>query len=317
MTHLDLKPVQHIEVTTLLDNYVDVLLESTPRAKRPPMAKGDLIPTDTLIAEHGLSLLIKANDSQNQHTILFDTGYNSHSVIHNMDSLGVDAKDIEMVVISHAHMDHAGALYSLVERMDKPVPLVAHPGIFTVVRMLKTKDGKLLKFPNCYDRQRMETAGIDYIESRTPISIAGDTIAVTGEVERTTDFEKGMPNAIIQQEDGNRFDPMADDQSLVLHLEGKGLVLITGCCHSGIINTLTYAQKITGINAVYAVLGGLHLSGPAFAPIVDQTITELAQFNPDLIVPMHCTGWQSINRIADAFPDAFVLNSVGTTYILE
>ncbi len=147
--------------------------------------------------------------------------------------------------------------------------------------------------------------------------LAGDTILATGEVDRTTDFEKGMPGAYVEKKGQLQPDPIIDDQSLIVRLRGKGLVIITGCCHAGLINTIRYAQKITGVNDVHAVLGGLHLSGPAFAPIVERTIDELQRLNPELIVPMHCTGWNSTRRLAEAFDRGFVLNSVGTTYILR
>ena len=311
-----MKPVQTVEVTTLLDNYIDLLLESAPSVRRPPLARDGEIPTDSLIAEHGLSLLVKTRGEEGQRTILLDTGYNAQSMIHNMQWLRIDPSSIETIVVSHAHMDHAGALYPLVEKINRSVPLVAHPDIFAHPRILKTKDGHEVRFPNCYDRERLVSSGIDFVESRTPTLVAEETILVTGEVERTTDFEKGMPGAYVEKNRQMQHDPISDDQSLIVHLQGKGLVLITGCCHAGIINTIRYAQKITGIHEVHAVLGGLHLSGPAFAPIVERTIDELQALNPERIVPMHCTGWNSTKRLAEAFTEGFVLNSVGTTYIL-
>ena len=317
METVPLKPVQRVEITTLMDNYIDVLLESTPSVRRPPLARGGMIPTDSLVAEHGLSLLVKTVSEGGDHTILLDTGYNAGSLIHNMEWLEIDLAAIEAIVISHSHMDHAGALYALVEKMHRPVPLVAHPDIFAHPRLLKTKDGREVQFPACYDRDRLASAGLGLVESKGPTSLAGDTVMVTGEVERTTDFEKGMPGAYVQSEGRLQPDPIIDDQSLVVHLSGKGMVLITGCCHSGLINSIRHARKITGINDLYAVLGGFHLSGPTFEPIVERTIDELRQFEPEVVVPMHCTGWNSIRRMADAFGRKFVLNSVGTTYTLE
>ena len=317
MKVIPLKTVQRVEVTTLLDNYIDILLESTTTVRRPPLAREGRIPTDSLIAEHGLSLLVKATGEDGEHAVLLDTGYNAQSLLHNMAWLGTDIAAIEAIVISHSHMDHAGALYSLVEKMKRPVPLVAHPDIFAQPRILKTRDGRELRFPDCYDRQRLTAAGVEVKESSAPTFVAGDTILVTGEVERTTDFEKGMPGAYVEKNRQLQPDAIIDDQSLIINLRGKGLVLITGCCHAGLINTIRYARKITGINEVYAVLGGLHLSGPAFAPIVERTIEELQRLNPQVIVPMHCTGWNSTRRLAEVFEREFVLNSVGTTYIFE
>ena len=316
MATIALKSVEQVQITTLMDNYIDILLESTPTVKRPPLAREGRIPTDSLVAEHGLSLLVKTLGGAAAHTILLDTGYNASSLMHNMAWLGTDLSAIEALVISHSHMDHAGALYPVVEKINRPIPLVAHPDIFAQRRILKTKDGRELLFPACYDRERLLAAGLALVESKEPTAIADDTILVTGEVARTTDFEKGMPGAYVEKESQMLADPIKDDQSLIVRLQGKGLVLITGCCHAGIINTIRYAQKITGMAEVYAVLGGLHLSGSSFAPIVERTIEELQRIHPEVIVPMHCTGWESTKRLAEAFKQGFVLNSVGTTYVL-
>ena len=110
---------------------------------------------------------------------------------------------------------------------------------------------------------------------------------------------------------------MTDDQSLVLLLKGRGLVIISGCSHSGIVNTVRYSKKLAGSEKVYAVLGGFHLGGPPFEPIIDRTIKELKREDPDVIVPMHCTGWKAIQRVSEVFPEAFVLNSVGSKITLS
>jgi len=140
---------------------------------------------------------------------------------------------------------------------------------------------------------------------------------VTGEIERTTDFEKGIPNAYRVEAEKIERDLIWDDQTLVIHLKGKGLVILTGCAHSGIINTIRYAQKITGIGLVYAVIGGFHLSGQAFEAIIPKTLKELKAVNPTLIYPMHCTGWKATMKIAEQMPGQFVQSSVGTTLLLS
>ena len=140
MGTIALKSVQRVEITTLMDNYIDILLEGTPSVRRPPLAKEGRIPTDSLVAEHGLSLLVKTVGERAQHTILLDTGYNAQGLMHNMKWLGIDFSAIEAIVISHSHMDHAGALYPVVEKINRFVPLVAHPDIFARRRILKTRD---------------------------------------------------------------------------------------------------------------------------------------------------------------------------------
>jgi 7,8-dihydropterin-6-yl-methyl-4-(beta-D-ribofuranosyl)aminobenzene 5'-phosphate synthase len=113
-------------------------------------------------------------------------------------------------------------------------------------------------------------------------------------------------------------DPLiADDQALVAHVRDKGLVVITGCSHAGVINTVRYARKLTGVDRVYAVIGGFHLGTPLFEPIIEPTVKALEEFQPQVIVPTHCTGWRAAHALEAAFPEAFVPGSVGTRYVLQ
>jgi len=103
----------------------------------------------------------------------------------------------------------------------------------------------------------------------------------------------------------------------VARLRDKGLVVITGCGHAGLINTVRHARKITGVDRVHAVIGGFHLGTPIFEPIIPSTVEALGEFDPQVLVPTHCTGWRATHALAAAFPDAFIQNSVGTRYVLE
>jgi 7,8-dihydropterin-6-yl-methyl-4-(beta-D-ribofuranosyl)aminobenzene 5'-phosphate synthase len=313
---LFLKDVDRVEITTLIDNYVDLMLPDTPIVKRPPLSKGQELPRETLAAEHGLSLLVTTCRGSEKHSILFDAGYNKNSLLHNIDQLGIDIQPVEAMVLSHAHMDHAGALYSIPARISKSIPLVVHPDIFSSPRFLQDKNGNRVFFPRTFIKEEIAAADFTLIESKSPTLIAHDTIAVTGEVERTTDFEKGMPNAYVQVDGHSQKDHIADDQSLIVQLKNKRMVLITGCCHAGIINTIRFARKLTGIEKVYGVLGGLHLSGAFFETVIDRTVDNLKEIHPEVIVPMHCTGWNALKKLADAFPDAFIINSVGSKFTL-
>jgi 7,8-dihydropterin-6-yl-methyl-4-(beta-D-ribofuranosyl)aminobenzene 5'-phosphate synthase len=312
-----LKEVDRIEVLTLMDNYVDLLLESTKIVTRPPKAKEGIISKDTLIGEHGLSLLVTTHGGGEKHTVLFDTGHTGIGVLRNATHLGVDMEQIETIVMSHRHMDHTGSLRPILERLGRPVPLVIHPDAFLPSRYLLLGDGKRLRFPDTLNRKDLEQTGVQIVESRKPVAVAGGTILVTGEIERTTAFEKGLPNAYTEQDGELVKDPMIDDQSLVMHLKGRGLVVISGCAHSGIINTLFYSRTISGVDRFYAVLGGFHLSGPQFEPIIEETIESMKKLNPEIFVPMHCTGWKAVHRFEETFPEAFILNSVGSTITLS
>jgi 7,8-dihydropterin-6-yl-methyl-4-(beta-D-ribofuranosyl)aminobenzene 5'-phosphate synthase len=308
----ELKEVDRIVVTTLMDNYVDVLLRNATGVTRPPMAISGQIPADTLLAEHGLSLLVTAAEGERTHHVLFDCGYSKVGLPHNVEMLGIDLGQIETIVLSHGHMDHTGALYPIAESLGRPIPLVLHPDAFLSPRYFGLEDGRKLVFPQTISRHEMEKRGIEVIERKNPSLIAEDTIAVTGEIEWVTDFEKGLPNAVVERNGALEPDKILDDQSIVIKLKKKGLVVISGCGHAGIINTIRYARKITGIDTIYGVLGGFHLQGPAFEPIVERTIAEFKAIKPEVIVPMHCTGWAAIKRFSEEFPSSFVLNSVGT-----
>jgi len=312
-----LKTVDRVEITTLIDNYVDVLLPSTDVIKRPPLSKEGKVKADTFIAEHGLSLLVTVYQGEDKHAILLDTGYTKIGVLHNIEQLGLNIEDIEAIVLSHGHMDHTGSLYGILDKISRTIPLVVHPGAFEYPRYTRQPDGSKNIWPQTLVKDELKRKNVDIIESKTPVCIADDMIMVTGEVERTTPFEKGMPNALIERNGELVPDPIADDQAIVMKLNGKGLVVVSGCAHSGVVNTLMFAQKTTGEQKIHAVLGGFHLSGPFFEKIHDPTVEALKKIDPNVLMPMHCTGWKAIHRFQKEFPKSFVLNSVGSTVMLS
>jgi 7,8-dihydropterin-6-yl-methyl-4-(beta-D-ribofuranosyl)aminobenzene 5'-phosphate synthase len=113
-------------------------------------------------------------------------------------------------------------------------------------------------------------------------------------------------------------DPLInDDQALIANIKDRGLVILTACGHSGVINTVEYAKKITGIENIYAILGGFHLSGKIYENIIDPTLQDLVKLKPRFIVPCHCTGWKAVNEIIQLMPDSFVQSSVGSRFILS
>ena len=165
--------------------------------------------------------------------------------------------------------------------------------------------------------QDLSREGIELLVERGPSFLINGTILVTGQIERTTDFEKGIPIQQAEIEGSWQPDPWVyDDQAMVMHVRNKGLVVITGCGHAGVINIVHQARSQTGVEQVYAVLGGFHLTGALFEPIIPQTIEALQQIHPAVIVPAHCTGWRAAQRIAQTMPDAYTPNSVGTTFKL-
>ncbi len=311
---VDLKAIERLEVVTLIDNYIDVLISSSQNVKRSPHYKdGKIAPP--LIAEHGLSLLVRVFENGKPHSFLLDAGWSATGVLHNLKELEINTNEIEAVILSHGHMDHHGALKGILKLIDKPIPVIVHPDVFLKKRFLLLPEDRKILFP-ILDEKKLKEAGARIIKSKEASFLAQNLILVTGEIERTTPFEKGIPNAFVDKEGIIERDFIQDDQAIIIHLRGKGLVVITGCAHSGIINTVRYAQKVTGIDPVYAVIGGFHLSGTKFEPVISPTLQEMKRINPFVISPMHCTGFKATMQIAKNMPHQFVLSSVGSTLLL-
>jgi 7,8-dihydropterin-6-yl-methyl-4-(beta-D-ribofuranosyl)aminobenzene 5'-phosphate synthase len=137
------------------------------------------------------------------------------------------------------------------------------------------------------------------------------------ERDRTSDFETGFP--FHQAQRAGRWEPdplILDDQAVVINVVGKGLVVLTGCGHAGVVNIVRYARRLTGVDRVYAVLGGFHLTGPLFEPRIDATCQAFRDLAPEVLIPARCTGWRATQALAARLPEAFIQNSVGTTFEL-
>lgn len=302
-----LREADSLDVLVLVDNYSDALLHSTLGVERAPMRH-----PKTPQAEHGMSCLLRVRADGEEHHILFDTGHTPDCVTFNMDYMQVDASRIETVVISHGHIDHIGGLDGVLEKIGRRVPVVVHPNVFVDRRLNVKPLGRITGMPVLKEAELREKA--DLIVASEPHLLAGDLVLSTNTVERVTAFETGFPYAEINTGGGWTTDPFLDDQALVVKVKDKGLVVVGGCCHAGIINTVKYCQKLCATDKVHAVMGGFHLNDKIFEPIVGTSIDEMKAIAPDVLIPMHCTGWASINQFAAAFPEAFVLNSVCTTY---
>jgi 7,8-dihydropterin-6-yl-methyl-4-(beta-D-ribofuranosyl)aminobenzene 5'-phosphate synthase len=158
---------------------------------------------------------------------------------------------------------------------------------------------------------------IEVIEEVGPSTLIDGMILVSGEVARTTDFEKGFPIHWGKRDGVWVPDPLIiDDQCAIVNVRGKGLVVVTGCGHAGIINIIEHARALTGVDTVHAVVGGFHLTGGLFEPIIAATTAALQRINPRYLMPGHCTGWSATHQLARAMPNAFIPNSVGTTLLL-
>ncbi len=317
MDRLQLRQADKIEIAVLVDNYSDALLEDSDTVKRLRVPS-----PNAPMAEPGLSLLVKVYAGTEEHTVLMDAGISGECLKHNTELLSAskavmhkvvtaDIQAVESVIISHGHSDHFGGLMTFLSGAGKKVPVILHPGAFVERR---------LKYGNDYsdmvslDESILEQAGAVLDKRSEPSTIASDLILVSGQIERITDFEKGVPS--LEAKIGGNWapDPFYDDQALAIHIKNHGLAVLAGCSHAGIINIVRHVCKITGMDKIHAVMGGFHLPGPNKL-VAEFTIAEMKKIAPDFIIPMHCTGWNTINRFSVEMPDQFILNSVGTTYL--
>ncbi len=312
--HLALQPVDRVEITSLMDNYVDSLLASEEGIKRPPVSysNGEMRPT--LLAEHGFSVLIKTFSGNESHTILMDAAMSVKGLLHNLEHLEIDMRLVEAVVLSHGHFDHRAALSEVLARIGREgLPVHLHPDAFLNRRII-FPDRSLFIMPPFLE-ESLEAVGARAVRTKAPQLLAGDTVGLTGEVDRENDFEKGFPIHYAERDGEIVPDPWIwDDQALLVHVRGKGLVVITGCGHSGIVNTLGYARTLTGIREVHAVMGGFHLTGGLFEPIIPPTVKSLSELGPRWMIPTHCTGWKATKAFQNHFEESFIQNSVGTVY---
>lgn len=308
-----LQAVDAVEVTVLVDNFVDVLLPSDGVARRPRVDYGMLEPERRqLRAEHGLSLAVTVERGGSGSTLLYDAGLGRDTAVHNMEVLQVALPDLRALVLSHGHTDHHGGLEGMLRRVgSRGLPLIVHPDAWRERRVVFPTGAELHLPPP--SRQDLDREGVVVTEERQPSLLIDGTVLVTGQVERVSGFERGFP--LNQARTGDAWEPdpwIWDDQAVVVHVRDAGLVVLSGCSHAGAINVLRQAQRLTGVDAVCAFVGGMHLTGGIFEPLIPPTLDELAAIAPRWIVPGHCTGWRATHEIARRLPESFVQTSVGT-----
>ncbi|MEW6444029.1 MAG: MBL fold metallo-hydrolase [bacterium] len=314
---VSLREADRVEVVTLQDNYIDLAaFDGTATVQRAAPVKGMAI-RNSILAEHGFSTLVIVTAGGERHSLLFDFGFSEHGAAFNADALGIDLREAEGLVLSHGHMDHFGGLIPLARRVGKDqIDLVLHPTAFRRERYLKVGADLKLDLPSL-SAAKLHEAGIFPVETKKPSSLLDGHLAFLGEIPRVTEFETGFPLMFYRDKGEEKWDPIEDDTAIVACLKGKGLVVLTGCAHSGIINTAKYAREVTGIEPIHVVMGGFHLTGAVFEPRIAQTVEALKALKPRYVVPTHCTGRKAILQIEKEMPQEFLLNMSGTRMVFE
>jgi 7,8-dihydropterin-6-yl-methyl-4-(beta-D-ribofuranosyl)aminobenzene 5'-phosphate synthase len=317
---------QDVAITILVDNRADLIVKSSDDVTR--------FTDQPLLAEHGFAALVDLREAGVK--ILWDAGMGPDTLLENMRRMEMDPSPIGKIALSHGHGDHTAAMTQVIKCIVPPpaprkwdkdvpmadilryvqprrVPLIAHPAAFRErwgIRRDGTKVG-----PGCPPpRAEWEAAGADVVVSEGPYEL-GPGCWTTGTVPRRS-FEGAGASSTRAYRAGDQFlpDGLEDDQAVVINVADKGLVVLAGCAHAGIVNTVRHAQQISGQDRVWAILGGFHLA-PASEDDIARTIDAIAALGPQVVSPMHCTGFRAISQFARRMPEAFVLGVVGTTYL--
>ena len=319
-----LEPVDTVTVTTLMDNSLDLFMPDQgpahrvgplPGRMRPCSVMTDREVPDALIAEHGFSMLVTISKGGHAHRLLFDVGASPDGVVENIRRLDIDPSTIEAIVCSHGHFDHTAGLDGMLRVLGPTgLPVLIHPHFWRRRRAV-FPGGEPFELPTT-SATALREVGFDVIENQQPSFLLDRSVLITGEVPRVSGYEPGFPFQQAWIDEAWKPDPLVlDDQALIVNVREKGLVVISGCGHAGVVNISRYASQLTGGQPLHALMGGFHLNGPLFEPLIPRVLEDLALLDPQVLVPAHCTGWRAQHAMAARFGEAFVPNSVGTRFI--
>lgn len=267
------------------------------------LSENTSMPRRNLLAEWGLSILVETDNLK----ILLDTGQ-SISTAHNAAVLGIDLSHIEKIVLSHGHYDHTGGLWEVLTRMRKETEIIAHPEVWASKYRYNASEGHYIYIGIPFQREHLESQGASFILTPEPVWLT-ENIVTSGEIPMVTDYEKIDANLHVKEGEEFGPDPLGDDQAIFVKTE-LGLVVLLGCAHRGVINTLHHARELTGVESIHMVLGGTHLLRASEVQL-ELTIAELKAFGVQRLGVSHCTGMWAAARLAQEFGESFFFCNAG------
>ena len=280
---MKIREVDKVEILTLQDNYIDVTaLDNSSIIQRANPLK-DMQIKNSILAEHGFSALVTVYAEGNASSLLFDFGFSEDGAARNAAMLGADMGSVKAVVLSTGIRTTPGGFICSVSHGGERggLEFVCHPGVFMKPRYLKFGRGDQGLLPRVHQGYRAHR-GVHPQGDHQSLPASGKQALFLGEIPRLTDFEKGFPIAHREEAGKEQWDAIEDDTGIAVNVKGKGLVVLTGCAHAGVVDTVRHAMKATGEDKVCAVMGGFHLSGPFFEPIIERTTQELKALNSAL-----------------------------------
>lgn len=316
-----------VDILVLVENQVDMLLadQHTDEGSLHCVSRAGLVhhfdpKLVPPIAENGLALLVTVRRGRYRSTTLFDVGLTGTVLAHNFEVLRLDPATVDNVVISHGHPDHYGGVHRALELVGHPVPVNTHPDAF-LPRYAVMGDGRTAAFYNAaFNRPQLEDEGARLVLARQPVDL-GWGVLTTGEIPREVAFEGPRPAqtpggpGLYQVDAAGAFglDEVWDEQGLVIDVLGEGLVVLTGCAHAGVVNTVMQARRLFGDRPVRAVMGGFHLGFPTTPrENVAHTVAALRDLDVKTIMPMHCSGLAAAAAFSTDLADRYVQPAVGT-----
>jgi 7,8-dihydropterin-6-yl-methyl-4-(beta-D-ribofuranosyl)aminobenzene 5'-phosphate synthase len=312
-----LRPVDKVEIMTLQDNYIDLLARDGSAVVQRANPLNGMEIKNSVLAEHGFSALVTTTSDQTHRSLLFDFGFSEHGAAFNADALSVDLTHVEIMALSHGHPDHTGGIKEICRRIRKTdLELVAHPAAFRPSRCQKITEEFRINFP-AFTHRSVGDAGAKVVETEKPLALLDGVALFLGEIPRQTPFEQVPASFCFMQKGYLQPDRIEDDTALVFHVKDRGLVILSGCAHSGIINTVEYARKVTGVDKVFAIMGGYHLCQADLESVVAPTVEALQRLDPVYVIPTHCTGKTAADYIQNKMTDQFLLNMSGTRMVFS